>query len=449
MRLTRSILLTGLSLAAACQVGPPQGDDGSAGTQASDTGTAGTEASDTGTAGTEESDTGDETGGSEDALECLTLLVGPWPEMGANSSYVTPDGRVLLAGSFRDPQYPQSNVAHAWVGAFDVDGTLLWSRDFGPGWASTIHPRGEGFAFLYTRFTASPYASLDFVSLDADGNVDQTVVLSEEGVGHWPEDWIETASGVLLGGSEQGNFWLGRLDGNGAIETLVQEDYAGFDDGVMRLARYGDVIGALVDVGLYSYPDLEPGPDAVIGSTLLVEYDEQGVELQRTLLAMPGETIADSVTWNGKTLDVDADGTWIVSGEASDTLPAGENYGWVTAVRDGEILWTYETPQDLTWEARGLATTTVTDDILLAGWVTEWYVSVDRSWFLHLDSGTGELLSELVGPVLSSDPWSSDYIGSGVPSDGRVRLVGKTTDWSNYPLNYEVSYEHWLCTFVN
>ncbi len=148
--------------------------------------------------------------------------MAPWWSMGQRSSYVTPDGRVLIAGEFLDPQ---SNEGHAWVWSFDVDGTLLWSRGFGPGWASTIHPRSEGFAFLYTDFdTPSPYASLEFVSLDADGNVDETVVLSEEGVGHWPADWLETASGdVILGGSEQGDFWLGRLDGDGTIETLVQE----------------------------------------------------------------------------------------------------------------------------------------------------------------------------------------------------------------------------------
>jgi hypothetical protein len=458
MRFTRSILLTGLSLAAACQGGPPQGHDGTsgaeasdtgtAGTQANDTGTAGTEASDTGTAGTEESDTGDETGGSDDALECVTLLESPW-WMEQYSSYVTPDGRVLIAGELLDPQ---SNEGHAWVWAFDVDGTMLWSRDFGPGYAYAIHPRGEGFAFFY-YYSALPQRR-DFVSLDADGNVDETVVLGEVGVGPGYADWIETASGgVLLGGSapggvlpgdsEQSDFWLGRLDGNGTIETLVQEDYAGLPDRVVGLARYGDVIGVLVDVGVYVFWVGNP-VDPIIGSTLLVEYDEQGVELRRTLLAMPGETIPDSITWNGKTLDVDADGTWIVGGDTWDALPlgepAGEPYGWATAVRDGEILWTYESSLGFLYTSH-LQTATVTDDILLAGYISDRDLG-ERTWALRLDSGTGEVLTELVGPALPSHHHGSQYTGSGVTLDERVWLVGMTDD-------YEVSQEQWLCTFAN
>jgi hypothetical protein len=445
MRLTRSILLTGLSLVAACQGGPPQGDDGTAGTEASDDGSAGTEASDTGTVGTEESDTGTtgtETEGSDDALECVTLLASPWAYMRQESSYVTPDGRVLIAGGSMDWQ---ANEYDAWVWAFDVDGTPLWSRDFGPGFApgfaaSNIRPRGEGFAFLRTR----SLASLDFVSLDADGNVDEIIVLGEDGVGYGAADWVEAASGnVLLGGSEQGDFWLGRLDGNGTIEMLVQEDYAGFPDDVVRLARYGDVIGALVNVGAFDFLVLGKEYPEIVGSTLLVEYDEQGVELRRTPLGTPDETIMDAtVTWSGTTLDVGANGTWLVSGHTWDVnSPTSNQYRWVAAVRDGDILWRYE--ESLLVKSRVVQTTTMTDDILLAGYAPDYYLS-DRLWALRLDSGTGEVLADVVGPAWPTDKGQdgSQFTGSGVTMDGRVRLVGMTN-------HEDVSQEQWLCTFVN
>jgi hypothetical protein len=64
------------------------------------------------------------------------------------------------------------------VRAFDIQGTLLWSRGLEPERAYSIHPRGEGFAFVLARREGDTFAQ-DIVSLDAAGNVVETVVLWE------------------------------------------------------------------------------------------------------------------------------------------------------------------------------------------------------------------------------------------------------------------------------
>ncbi len=181
--------------------------------------------------------------------------------------------------------------------------------------------------------------------------------------------------------------------------------------------------------------------DTVVSSTLLAEYDEQGVELRRTLLRTPGDT---DITWRGMTLDVGADGTWMVSGEAWDVVvPTGDSFQWAIAVRAGEILWRYEERPFL--ETRIVLTATMTDDILFAGYVNSYDLS-DRTWALRLDSGTGEVLADVVGPSWPTGGEhlldGSQYTGSGVTMDGRVRLVGMTN-------HQDVSQEQWLCTFVN
>lgn len=368
--------------------------------------------------------------GTEDCDDECTTLLDRWDQPAwFKSVHVTPDGRVLIAGCM------SAGIGEydAWVRAFDVEGTPLWARDFGPGCAWSIHPRGDGFAFLHEHDDDD----VDMVSLDAAGNVVETIaVLDTASWNPAPKDWIDTASGLLIGGADSyGDFWLRRIDDNGVIETLVREDHAGFYDSFQRLRRYGDVIGALVDVGTHIYPAADsPFPH---GTVLLVEYDEAGVELRRTLLEPPDQ----SISWRGVDLDVTADGIWILVGEQED---ADGTHGWAAAVQAGEPLWTFESQSAADGDnsiSASFETAQATDDTVLAGWVHT-ATKDTRTWAVRVDSGTGELLTDLVGPPLPGVQKGSRYYGSGTTSDGRVWLVGDTVHSENHA-------ETRICEFSN
>lgn len=359
------------------------------------------------------------------APECFTILESL--DLRQASTHVTPDGRVLIAGTLQT-----AGEWGAWAGAVDTDGTLLWSLDFGPGdgesaFAYAIEPRGDGFVFLHH------HAAEDLVTIDGSGNIVDTVALDVESLEIY--DLLEVDTGLLFAGREHGDAaWLGRLGNGGALETLATVDYLGYWDALGSLRRHGELIGALAVVGLDSDGDAENGSWDTL-STLLIEYDAQGTEQRRTVL-----TSGDDVSLIGHHLDVTADGTWIVVGAKGDNI--FHTVGWAAAVRDGEVVWTFESPGMLEVAPTGphasLYTGVAAQDLLLVG--QNKTTLGTQPWALRLDGTTGGLEAEFVGAMPPVPDTQSSYKGAGTTADGRVWLVGSTISLE------EESAVQWLCS---
>jgi cysteine-rich repeat protein len=343
--------------------------------------------------------------------ECFTILESL--DTRQHSTHVTADGRVLIAG-----QAQTSGKWGAWVGAVDMEGTLSWSLDFGPGEeedavATGIRPRGDGFMFLHRD------ADENLVTIDASGNVVDTVTLDSDSVEIY--DLLEVDAGVLLAGRDHGEVaWLGRLGTGGVLETLATVDYPGSWDALGSLRRHGELIGALAVVSLDSDGVSDNGVWDTL-STLLIEYDTQGIEQRRTVL-----TSGEDASVIGNHLDVSADGTWIVAGAKGHTLYP--TIGWAAAVRAGEVLWTFESSGTVEVDpAMGphasLSMGVAAQDVLLAGMVKT--TLGIQPWAVRLGGTTGELEAEFVGAAPPPD-WLSIYTGVGRTADGHVWLTGST-----------------------
>lgn len=356
------------------------------------------------------------------APECIDIMESV--DATHYSTYVTEDGRVLIAGTLKTTEKEEG----AWVGAFATDGTPLWSLDLGPGEsgyavAHSIKPRGADVVFIHHDVDKV------LVTVDGGGNiVGTTTLVASQRIG----SWLDVEGGMLLAGSDDGDAWLGWLGQGGALETLSTFDYLGFPDRLGSLRRHGEIIGALAVVGVADETDGDAGAPLIV-STLLLEYDEQGVEQRRTLLSSGGEHFS----LNGYYLDVTADGTWIVGGNRLDTQTSGLDLaGWAAAVRDGDVAWTFESSGAVVPGKLGPSaafyTGVAAKDVLLAGNVSTW--AGVRPWAVRLDGATGGLEAEFVGPA----PHASLYTGAGMAVDGRVWLVGRTIG--------EESVVQWLCS---
>lgn len=290
-----------------------------------------------------------------------------------------------------------------------------------------IKPRGDEVGFLYHDRGVKK----DLVTVDGAGKIVDTVTLAEEnGVSVW--DWLEVDDEVLVAGSDDGDAWLGRLEPGGALDTLATFEYLGFDDdGLGNLRRHGEIIGALAVVEVADHDDWDlDNPD--VFSTLLLEYDEHGIEQRRTVFS-GGD---DYVSVVGSHLDVTADGTWIVAGTKQYDL--FHSAGWAKAVRAGEVVWTFESSgainEGFDWPSASLYAGVAAQDVLLVGNVFTW--AGVRPWLVRLDGATGGLQAEFVGPPSPGAP--SSYTGAGMVVDGRVWLVGYTSG--------EESVVQWLCS---
>jgi hypothetical protein len=72
------------------------------------------------------------------------------------------------------------------------------------------------------------------------------------------------------------------------VETLVKEDYAGYEDGIQALRRYENVIGALVNVvGSVYTVDINPNMPEIGAATI-----------STSRMTVPGSSVAKS-KWTG------------------------------------------------------------------------------------------------------------------------------------------------------
>lgn len=360
------------------------------------------------------------------APECFPILESL--ETRELSTHVTPDGRVVFAGKVQT-----AGEWGAWVGAVDIEGTLLWSLDFGPsedGYAALPRPRGDGFMFIHAD------VDKDLVTIDGEGNIVDTVTLDSGSVEF--NDLLEVDAGLLFAGQENGETaWFGRLGNGGALETLATIDYAGDWDSLGSLRRHGDRIGTLAVVGLDSDGDPENGSWDTL-STLLIEYNAQGVEQRRTVLSS-GE---EGVSWIGYHLDVFADGTWIVVGAKGGSIFA--TVGWAVAVRDGEVIRTFESPGTLdvapAGQHAGFYTGVAGQDVVLAGHINTTLGT--QPWAVRIDGTTGGLDAEFVGAMAPVPNTRAVYSDAGMTLDGRVWLVGSTVSMD---IEQESAVQ-WLCS---
>jgi cysteine-rich repeat protein len=369
-----------------------------------------------------------EVGGPALPLTCVDLL--ETSDATQDSMVVTPDGRVLVTGSIRSTA---SSPTRGWVGAFDQQGAQLWSLEFGEANSHVhrIRAKGAGFVFVHSHDTV-----WDVVEIDDAGNNLATLTLGEQDPGSAiPIDLLETPEGLLLGGASHHDLWLGFVSVDGSLETLALEDFAGLDDRIIELRRNGTSFAALAVV---SVVDNSTGDSQKFNTldTLLLEYDEQGNEKQRTHLTSGDEQISLS----GAALLHGSDGTWFVAGSRwpMDAGPKPPNRGWVTAIHDGEIVWSRE------FDGMSVAGSEQvqldffdvvgTDALLLAG-----RLAVDggtyQPYLARIAPGDGQLAAEFLGPKHADG--SSIYWQADRTPDDRVWLLGSD--------RHEDRTVQWLC----
>ncbi|PRQ05914.1 hypothetical protein ENSA5_00260 [Enhygromyxa salina] len=345
---------------------------------------------------------------------CVDLLEAN--RVSASGLLATTDGRLLLSGSIAT----QGLVSHGWVGAFDTNGEQLWSLDLeDEHYVHSMIPRGDGVAAVY-RTLGEPSRIID---IDATGNVTGSVTLVDvHGHTQPSTDILDTDHGVLLAGGGGGDMRLARLGPGGEFETLMLEDYAGFADHFNELERHGDRIGAMATIGVANHGD-PIDFDIVtldIQGVMLLEYDEQGVELHRTVIT--GDDEHHSLT--GFRLGVTQDGTWIITGSSKHLPNLGlGTLGWAAAVRDGELLWSLETPgSGGEAEPYGfLSAIGAGDDSVLVAGRLHTNVGV-RRWAMLLSPDSGDVIWEQTGA--GSD--YERYMTASTSGDGPLWLSGNT-----------------------
>jgi cysteine-rich repeat protein len=369
-------------------------------------------------------------------LACVDLVEAP--NAAQSSMLVTDEDLVLITGSI-DSKLPHQG-SKAWVGAYDVDGKLRWRVELDNGQPSglayALVPRGEGEGFMFIH---SHDAGDELVEIDTVGNILVTTTLAtdEPGVGV-PFGLLDDPAGPLVSGVLDGDLWLARIGPDGTFETLLHEDHLGLDDRLYRLRRQGDTIAAFGYVGIADFSD---GDDYVFPTTepLLIEFDEQVTELRRTSI----ESGDDRVSLTGNWIEPGGDGTWYVVGtRTSPLVPQLDNFAWGAAVRDGEVLWTFESPGSVDHGPEGpfaslfgaaLVPRAGGEELVAVGRVGS-FEGV-QPWGVRVVPGSGEIFAEMFGPVNPngrSINWAID-----TNPEGQLRIVGKDTNGDQV--------KQWLC----
>ncbi|PRP94049.1 hypothetical protein ENSA5_41610 [Enhygromyxa salina] len=352
---------------------------------------------------------------------CVKIVEAP--ELGVGGMLATADGRILIGGEITTT----GTGSHGWLGAFDSGGSELWTLDLEGDFAGPFIESEDGF-IVYAN---TPFGVDDeLLTIDAAGALTESVPLT--GADGFAIDMIDTEAGLLLAGGGGEDLWLGRVSVDGALETLMAEDHAGLWDVFRALERHEDSLGALATVGTVDNTDGDFVP-LDTEATLLIEYDEQGSELRRTLLSG-----GDELTLQGYDLAVTKDGTWIVAGLRYPPHSVLSVQAWAVAVREGEVLWTQETPDSTAIEAgarsgrySGVA---ASDEVLLLGMVRLGSDGVARLG-TRVDAADGSVLWREIGEVI---PDVSDrYTAATTTPDGRAWLL-RTTDYAD-------RVEQWLC----
>ncbi|PRP94042.1 hypothetical protein ENSA5_41540 [Enhygromyxa salina] len=365
---------------------------------------------------------------------CVKIVEAP--ELRQGGMLATDDGLILVGGDKRlSSSIPYTH--HGWIGAFDTEGKELWTLDLGEGYfGGSIIETGDGFRAV----VHAPLLMFDIddaiLSFDAAGTVSGSVSLT--GAEGFPRAILETEAGLLLGGAGgvDEDLWLGRLSTSGELATVMTEDYAGLYDIFIDLERSDDAIGALALVGTVDESD----GDVIVPSTeatLLVEYDQHGAELRRTLLSE-----SDEVSLVGSDLAVTDDGTWIIAGmRYSPTFALPGTWGWAAAVRDGEVLWMHEAP-DSTPLAEGFEfaaydAVAVTEQVQLLGGAALGFDDHDVVRLgVGIDAADGSVLWQDTGEVIGGA--LDRYVSASTTADGTTWLLG-TTSHTNWV-------EQWLCS---
>lgn len=361
------------------------------------------------------------------APECTTLMQSTdFSEV--LSVLATDNGRVLVVGNTEGPDF----IWRHWVASFDTEGQQQWKLDFeGP--VSAVRPVDGHYAFIHRDELLRLFV---IFSIEANGN---TGILhyfpfpnDEPGFG-WPTDIVDANDGLLIGGSLEDDLWLAKLGDGGSLTTLVSQDHAGYRDGFIELRRFGNTTMALALVGVANHSDGDM-IEFDTQDTWLIAYDQWGHEMHKTVLSS-GD---DKITLAGNAISAGPDGTWYVAGSKSSVSGVGLGVrGWGAAVRDGEVLWTFESPGSV--EPKGSVFATYSglavgpSELIFAGRVGS--TDGGRHWAMRLDAKTGEAVTELIGePVIGGH---DNYMDADSTDDGRAWLVGNThtPDGS----------EQWLC----
>ena len=358
---------------------------------------------------------------------CTTLFESPGRSE-VLSVLAADDGRLLMTGYTDDPELGD----RIWVGSFDGEGQQHWKIDMEGGLSAVRRVDGL-YAFIHWTFGDFAIERSEVVSLDEAGNTNtlHSFSLDDPEIGR-AYDLADTDDGLWVSGARDGDLWLAKLGDDGSLTTLVSQDHLGFNDGVVEIQRQEDTIMALAVVGVANHSDgdlIEFDTE----DTWLLEYDQQGNELRKTVLSS-GD---DRISTLGYNIAVGLDGTWYVAGTK---IGRGGNdlgeIGWGAAVRDGEVLWSFETPGSIEPKNRPFAifydVAVGLEHVMFVGSAQS--TTDIRRWAMQLDATTGELVAELVG----EPGYGDSYVDADSTMDGLSWLVGNTHTLDRV--------EHWLCS---
>ena len=368
---------------------------------------------------------------------CTTLFESP----GRSEVYsvlAADDGRLLMTGYTDDPELGD----RIWVGSFDGEGQQHWKIDMEGGLSAVRRVDGK-YAFIHgipgtiviDGYEVGTSVGYEVVTLDAAGNTSTLGSFSYDD----PEigrayDLADADDGLWLSGARDSALWLAKLGDDGSLTTLVSQEHLGFGDYFVEIQRHGDTIVALAVVGVANLSDGD-FREFDTDDTWLLEYDLQGNELRKTVLSSGDDTIS-TVGYN---IAVGPDDTWYVAGTK---IGRGGNdlgeIGWGAAVRDGEVLWSFETPGSVEPLGRPFASfydvAVGLEHVMFVGRAVS--TTDARRWAMQLDATTGEFVAELVGGP--GDGYS--YVDADSTTDGLSWLVGNT-----YTPELD-RVEHWLCS---
>ena len=325
-------------------------------------------------------------------FDCVELLeaVEVYPRAIANAE----DGSVIVGGRISTAE----TDSHAWLGSFDAEGRQLWLREFMD--AREVRAlRTGGGELLALKIGAGGDAVL---RLDAQGSVESESSIAD---GLSPAAMIETDVGVILVGSMpgaivgSGDAWVGRLGVSGETETVLSYDHASLSDEFVAIERAGDRLMALGRVGVFDPSDGDLILNHIEG-TILVEFDDQGQELERTFLMTDAEH--PMISWAGYDLTVSSDGTWIVAGQRGNPNAFGSSdEAWAVGLREGEVIWTHTieggAPDSEGFPYAAFLAVEANDAATLVGRVTQ--SMGNQRVISRLDAGVGEVNSVSYEPI--------------------------------------------------
>ncbi|WP_244924079.1 hypothetical protein [Enhygromyxa salina] len=350
----------------------------------------------------------------------MDLLVSDSPDERNRVSDLLPlaDGTFIAAGTL-----DLSPTNRGWLARYKPTGEQMWFVD-----TAAIDPEFSAVGDLVddgqSGFWALGFAGWTdnrLIHLDRDGNVTSTTpVVSENGASVAVATIEFATTSVWLVGQLEGDAWLGLYDPTAnTVTDLLIEDHLGFQDYIYAIGRGKDEIAVAATVS--TSPNFD-GDIPLIASTdvLVIHYNFQGIELQRSLLGP--NTDPDFVRVASRIVS-DASGRWFVGGPYIPRDTTALYQTWLAPLQ-AETHWTWTNDVslgDVAGAENGVIVATNRLDTDASN------VPITEGWLVNLGWDGAKLWD--FGAVDDDVASYTHYVHQALAgvADGRFRTAGVTT----------------------